>query len=311
VGEDRAVFTSILIVLLVVVSVGLLVAGRVVPPAAHRVTLISGVSSGVLALIVLVFSSYTVVGTKDAGILLTLQRPSGTLDNGFHLKAPWQAVKSMDAAIQTDNHVPSGLTSDGSEKLNCITIRIAHQATACVDASIRWQIVEPEAGRLYQSYRGFGNVRDSLVTRDLNTALAKEMESYDALAIDDKGVSTAPAFSDISAAVVTDMNAEANGLITVLSVSIPVVRFDAATQSKIQSIQNQIAATKIAEQAEQTAKAQALANAALAKSVDKSPGVLEAKCLDIVSEAVNKGAALPAGFSCLGNASAFAVTAGK
>lgn len=264
-----------------------------------------------LALIVLLASSFTVVGTKDIGVLLTLQRPTGSLDNGFHLKWPWQQVKTLDGAIQTDNHVPHGKSSDGQENLNCITIRIAHQATACVDTSIRWNIVEKQGGRVYQFYRGFDKVRDSLVTRDLNTSLAAEMEDYDALAIDKNGVSTAPAFADIAQRVVNDMNAQAGGLVLVRSISIPVVRFDSSTQAKIQSIQNQIAATKIAEQADQTALAQAKANADLAKSVNNNPGVLQAKCLDIVKEAVDKGSALPAGFTCLGASSVGIVAQAK
>lgn len=302
-------FVSILILVLLVGGAVTLIGRRTLTgdqPGTlrlHRITGIAGTSSIALGLVILVFSSFTVVGTKEAGIVLTLQRPAGTLDNGFHLKAPWQQVVTMDAAIQTDNHVPKGQTSDGSEDLDCITIRIAHQASACVDASIRWQLVEARADVAYQSYRGFNNLRDSLVTRDLNTALAKEMESYDALAIDDKGVSTAPAFSTIATQVVDDMNAQAGGIIKVLSISIPVVRFDSPTQAKIASIQQQIAATKIAQQAEQTAIAQAAANRALANSVNNSPGVLQAKCLDIVSEAVAKGASLPAGFTCLGGSS--------
>lgn len=307
-------FSTILIILLVLIALGILIftPGSVtVDGDTVRTGSARWAAAGVavlIALVILAFSVTTVVGTKDVGILLTLQRPTGTLDNGFHFKAPWQQVKSMDAAIQTDNHVPNGKSSDGSENLNCITIRIAHQASACVDASIRWQVVEKEAGRLYQFYRGFDKVRDSLVTRDLNTALAKVMEPYDALAIDDKGVSTAPAFSTVADAVVSEMNQEANGLIHVLSISIPVVRFDSSTQAKIQQIQNQIAATKVAEQALQTANAQAAANKALALSVNNSPGVLESKCLDIVADAVTHGSTLPAGFTCLGSTSPFVVT---
>ncbi len=308
---------TVFIVLLLLAGGGALIFRRVLSgdgPRTARLQRIAGFAAagaGALGLLVLVFSCFTVVGTKEAGVVLTLQRPAGTLDNGFHLKAPWQQVVTMDAAIQTDNHVPKGQTSDGTEDLDCITIRIAHQASACVDASIRWQLVEARADIAYQSYRGFNNLRDSLVTRDLNTALAKEMESYDALAIDDKGVSTAPAFSMIAGEVVDDMNAQAGGIIKVLSISIPVVRFDTPTQAKIASIQQQIAATKIAQQAEQTAIAQAAANRALATSVNNSPGVLQAKCLDIVSEAIAKGASLPAGFTCLGGSSVGVVAGSK
>jgi regulator of protease activity HflC (stomatin/prohibitin superfamily) len=309
------VFSTIVIVLLLAGAVGLLV----VRSSARGSTrtgagqLRTGATAGAvlgfgLAVIIALFACTTIVGTKDVGILLTLQRPSGTLANGFHLKQPWQQVKTMDAAIQTDNHVPEGRTSDGAESLNCVTVRIAHQSQACVDATVRWQIVPREAALLYQDYRGFDKVRDSLVTRDLTTALAQEMESYDPLAIDPKsGQSTAPAFSDIAQRVVSDMNTAAAGRVAIDSISIPVVRFDSPTTARIQQIQAQIAQTQVAKQAEQTAIAQAAANRALAASVSKDPNVLVSKCLDIVQEAVNKGAALPAGFSCNGSSAAVVV----
>jgi regulator of protease activity HflC (stomatin/prohibitin superfamily) len=309
------VLSTIVIVVLVAGGVALLVARTALTgstrTAAGQLRRASGVGGGLalgLAVLVAFLACTTIVGTKDVGILLTLQRPSGTLANGFHVKQPWQQVKTMDAAIQTDNHVPDGRTSDGAEQLNCVTVRIAHQSQACVDATVRWQIVPHEAALLYQDYRGFDKVRDSLVTRDLTTALAQEMEAYDPLAIDPKsGQSTAPAFSDLALRVVADMNDTANGRVTIDSISIPVVRFDAQTTARIQQIQAQIAQTQVAKQAEQTAIAQAAANRALAASVSKDPNVLVSKCLDIVQEAVNKGAALPAGFSCIGASSAVVV----
>ena len=308
-------FSTIVIVLLVVVAVVLFVVRRGVVGATRtgvaqlrRVLSFSAAGALVLAVVVAFAACTTIVPTKDVGILLTLQRPSGTLANGFHVKQPWQQVQTMDAAIQTDNHVPDGRTSDGAESLNCVTVRIAHQSQACVDATVRWQIVPREAALLYQDYRGFDKVRDSLVTRDLTTALAQEMESYDPLAIDPKsGQSTAPAFSDIAQRVVSDMNDAADGRVTIDSISIPVVRFDGQTTARIQQIQAQIAQTQVAKQAEQTAIAQAAANKALAASVSKDPNVLVSKCLDIVQEAVNKGATLPAGFSCNGASSAVVV----
>jgi regulator of protease activity HflC (stomatin/prohibitin superfamily) len=309
------VLSTVVIVLLVLGAVALLLSRsrlsgstRAGAPQVRRGVTVAAWGGIALAVLIAFFSCTTIVPTKDVGILLTLQRPSGTLANGFHVKQPWQQVQTMDAAIQTDNHVPDGETSDGAERLNCVTVRIAHQSQACVDATVRWQIVLREAALLYQDYRGFDKVRDSLVTRDLTTALAQEMESYDPLAIDPKsGQSTAPAFSDIAQRVVSDMNTAASGRVTIDSISIPVVRFDTQTTARIQQIQAQIAQTQVAKQAEQTAIAQAAANKALAASVSKDPNVLVSKCLDIVQEAVNKGATLPAGFSCNGSSSAVVV----
>lgn len=253
-----------------------------------------------LTLIIFLFSVVVIVPTREVGIELTFAKPTGTLGNGLHVKAPWQHVETMDAAIQTDSHVKDG-------DLNCVTTRIAHQAVACVDVSIRWRIVEDQAGALFQNYRTFDNVRDSLVTRDLNAAINASMETYDVLSVNNQGQSTAEQLSDVAAAVKEQLSAQIGDQIDVLSVIIPVVHFDTSTQERVNALQAQIAQTRIAEQAEQTAKAQASANRALAASVSSDPNVLVSKCLDLLNEAITKAYALPAGFSCWSGSGAVVV----
>lgn len=55
-----------------------------------------------------------------------------------------------------------------------------------------------------------------------------------------------------------------------------------------------IVSTRIAEESQKTARAQAEANRILASSVTGEPNVLVARCLDLV----NSGKPLPAGFQC-------------
>lgn len=309
-------FTTILLIIMVLIAVGLFLVYKKIKdrePREYHTDLRpwfkwSAVAMSVLTVLVLIWSVTVIVPTREVGIKLTFAKPTGTLSNGLHLKAPWQSVQDMDAAIQTDNHVQDGgETSNGEHSLTCITTRIAHQAVACVDVSIRWRIVEDQADELFQNYRTFDNVRDSLVTRDLNAAVNATMESYDVLAVDDKGQSTAPDLSDVASRVKQELTSEIGNQIEVLSVIIPVVHFDDATQSRVNALQSQIAQTRIAEQAEQTAKAQSRANKELAESVSNDPNVLVSKCLDLLNESISKGYALPAGFSCWGNNSAVVV----
>ncbi len=248
---------------------------------------------GVAALAALLFvsSCLTQVSTKEFGVTTSFGRPVGSLTNGLHVKPPWDKVTEIDAAIQTDSHVQG-------EPGSCIDVRIAHQIVACADVSIRWRIQDGAADALFQNYRDFDNIRASLVTRELSASLNKAFADYDPLAVDEKGNSTAPALNDLSSAVAAQMQSEIGNQITVLSVIVPVLHFDANTQGRINALQAQIAQTRIADQSIQTATAQALANAKLATSVAKDPNVLVNKCYDLVSEMIAKGQQVPVGFSC-------------
>jgi len=250
------------------------------------------VVAGALAVLMLFFSSATIVSTKNVGIETAFGRPVGSLPNGFHLIQPWNEVTEMDAAIQTDNHVK------GSDVLACITVRIAHQATACVDTSIRWRIEESAADSLFRDYRDFANVRDSLVTRDLNAALNAVFEDYDPLAIDQAGNSTSPTLDSLSTKVLARVRDQIGSQINVLSVIIPVIHYDDNTQSKVNALLAQVAQTRIAEQAVITAQQQAIANQTLAQSVSNDPNVLVSRCMDLLGEMVSKGQTIPIGFSC-------------
>ncbi len=252
-----------------------------------RLAIVAGVALALLGIWTVGRSLVTVVPTKEFGVVTSFGRPVRTLSNGIHVKAPWEKVVTIDAAIQTDNH-----TSDSK---NCINVRIAHQATACVDASIRWRIKDSATDGLYQNYRDFENIRDSLVTRDLNASLNAAFEDYDPLAVDANGNATTPPLADLSTRVTSAMQDQIGAQIEVLSVIIPVVNFDQNTQSKVNALLAQVAQTRIAQQAIKTSEAQAQANRVLASSVSKDPNVLVSKCLDIVESGK---VTLPAGFSC-------------
>jgi regulator of protease activity HflC (stomatin/prohibitin superfamily) len=293
--------TLIILGLLVALTVGAIFAHSAIEdPDGKVITKWSSIGLGILTVLVLIWSVTVIVPTREVGIMLTFAKPTGTLSNGLHLKAPWQHVETMDAAIQTDNHVKDGgQTSNGEHSLSCVTTRIAHQAVACVDTTIRWRIIEPEAGNLFQDYRTFDNVRDTV------------MESYDVLAVDDQGQSTAPELSEVATDIQDELTAKIGDQIEVLSVIIPVVHFDDATQGRVNALQGQIAQTRISEQAEQTAKAQANANRILAESVSNDPNVLVSKCLDLLNESITKNYQLPAGFSCWSGAGSVVIPAVK
>ena len=254
----------------------------------------------VLFLIVGFFSSFVTVPPKDIGVVTSFGRPVGALPNGPHFIAPWQQVTIMDGAVQTDTHNKVG------DQENCIKVRIAHQIVACANTYIKWQMKESAADSLFQNYRGFDNIRDSLVDKNLQTVLNEVFESYDPLAVDPKtGGSAATPLPELSKTSLTKMQNAVGGQLTISELAVTVMNYDNPTQEKINALQGQVAQTRIAEQAVKTAEQQALANQKLAASVSKDPNVLVSKCLDMVE---GGKAQLPAGFSCWpGNSSAVVV----
>jgi regulator of protease activity HflC (stomatin/prohibitin superfamily) len=256
-----------------------------------------------VAVLVLVSSVITIVGTRDIGIVTSFGRPVSHLDNGIHLKAPWEKVSTLDGAIQTDNYT-------GTEQ--CTDIRIGNESMACVDNTIRWRI-RPEAGdTLFRDYHDMDKIRDSLVTRELKAALNGVLHDYNPLnKIADNDTGATPDLNLFGNQVASTMRHEIGAQIDVINVIIPIIRFDASTQQKLNAYQAEVANTHIAEQKEKTALAQARANENLAESVSHDPNVLVSRCFDILDEMERNKQPIPAGFSCWpGDGSAVVIPSG-
>lgn len=294
-------FIAFIVVAIIAVLVGLGSFAATTNDGKVGARVVAGVF-GFVALLLIIFASVTSIGTQDVGVLTSFGHPSGALSNGLHWKAPWEKVTTLDNAIQTDTYASNG---DGSTQQGaqggCINVRIARQATACVNTVVRWQERIDGVDYLFRNYRNNDNIRNNLLHRDLQTAVNKVFANYDPLGLDPKtGDSTQPTAATLADQVQTQLQSQVGQWINVSTVFIPIFNFDQDTQKRLNLLQQQVAQTRVAQQAEQTAIAQAAANKALAKSVSNDPGVLISKCLDILSEAVQKEQALPAGFSCFG-----------
>lgn len=297
-------FIFLAIVALIVFGVSFAVSKDADGVPARRLTRIGAGVVLLVALIPLLFASFTQIGTKNVGVIVTFGKPTGYVTNGIHAKAPWATVHELNDAVQTDTYASDG-TDDtkkqGGAVDTCVHVRIARQGTGCANVSIRWQIKPDGVDYLFHNYKDNSAITDNLVLRDLQTVLNQAFATYDPLGIDSNGLSTNKPLTQYAAQVTSQMQAEIGQWIDVQTVNIPILNFDHNTQDKINQLQQQVAATRVAQQAEQTALAQASANRALATSVSNDPNVLTDKCLNILKEAVDKGQALPAGFSCFGN----------
>ncbi len=261
--------TIILLIVVVVAVLGMLGAKS---PAARTRSLRIAVVAGVIALFVVILGSTTIVSARNVGVVTTFGRPSGTLSNGLHWKAPWQSVTEMDGTIQIDNHTGESAT----------TVRLGNNSTANVDNSVRWRIQPAAADELFLDYRQFANVRDNLVTRELRAALNEVFADFDPLAPENVEGTNVQALGD---KVAETLRAKVGGQIEIINVIVPLVNYDQATQDRINALNVEKANTRIAEQRAKTAAAEAKANEILAASVSNDPNVLVSKCLDAAREA--------------------------
>ena len=271
----------------------------------RRAAGLAAIVLGALTALMLLAASWTQVTTQNIGIITSFGKPTGHLSNGLHFTAPWVNVTEMDGSIQTDSYTGG----------NCVDVRIGSQQTACVNVSIRWRINPAAADLLFRNYHDFNGVRDSLVTRELATALNQQFSIYNPVA---SLTSTIPAghpgnptVAQLAGRVAAQMRREIGSQIEVDNVLIPLITYDTTTQARINSVLAQTAQTDIAQQAIKTAQAQAAANADLAHSAASlSPDVLEQNCLNLVNEAIKANYTLPPGFSCFGGSSVGVIASG-
>lgn len=237
------------------------------PETVFKATKGPAIGIALVGLLFLVFASTTIVSTKNVGVVTTFGRPTDSMSNGLHIKAPWSKVTELDGAIQI-NHQNSD-------------VRLGNNSMAGVENSVQWRITPDKADQLFLDYRSFESIRDNLVSRQITASLNEVFASYNPLdsEIQAKGGVDLNALSE---KVQTDLRERVNGRVEIISVIIPLVRFDDQTQQKLDAFQQEIGNTRIAAQKVETAAQEKLANEKLSASVSNDPNVLVSKCLDIV-----------------------------
>lgn len=250
----------------------------------------------------MLFATIVSVPAKSIGVVTAGGKPVGQMDSGWHLKAPWEKVTRLDGTIQTNSAIGSEGDGPDSEDYDIgdVRVRLGNESLATVRYTVRWRIKLDTAQALYSEYRGMAKIRESLVTRETLDALNKVLASYDPLA-EIKGDTDAgtKSFGDYADEVKTIIQNSNDGQrIEILSVSLPLVKYDKGTQKKLDAYQQQVAATRVAEELEATNKAQARANRALSESISNDPNILVKQCLDTLDTLADKGKTPAAGFSC-------------
>ncbi len=250
------------------------VVGKVFLRADTEGGLIGSVVVGFIACLVLLTGCFTIVGTRQVGIATTFGKPTGeTLSNGLHWTAPWVEVTELDESIQND-------TYHGD---NRILVRLGNNSTAKADVSIRWQIKQNAADKLFVDYKTFDNVRSNLITRNLQAALNEVFASFDPLSAKNLETSQLPALAQDT---LKKLQTKVGDQVEIFDVVIPTIDYDDSTEAKINQLNAERANTAVAEQSQKTATAQADANQKLSASVAHDPNVIVANC---IAKAIEKG----------------------
>lgn len=268
-----------------------------------------GVAVLILALIALIVACTTRIGTKEVGVVTSFGKIARCdLESGIHLKLPWQKVTQLDGTIQTDKFHDD----------TAIGVRINDGSTAAVSATIRWRIDPADACSLYQDYRSNNvdeNIADALVRTQFTASAASVFSDFDPL-LEIQQTNTNPASTNTATGINLDEYSDdlSNALdehlaaasptdtpeVEVVSVTISYLTLAQTTQDRLNQYQAEVAKTRIAAQAIQTARNNAKANRVLATSVSKDPNVLVSKCLDTLTLMVEQKEAspVPPGFTC-------------
>jgi regulator of protease activity HflC (stomatin/prohibitin superfamily) len=247
-----------------------------------RITYVVGGVLLAVSLIVVGFSSYTIVPARNLGVPVSLGQPGDVVNNGFHVIAPWASVQTFDATVQT-------LTVDQA-------VRLGNGGTATVDASIQWQIDTTKNNflSLYRQYRTFPNIQANVIQRDLAAALNDVFETFNPLAVVDENGQIAVQMSDLAAKVLAEMKTAIPVGLIVSNPKILPPKYSKAIEDQIGNMINATTATRIADQQKKTAELIKQANDLLAAG-NLSPGVLYQNCLTMVEK---MGSNLPPAFSC-------------
>jgi regulator of protease activity HflC (stomatin/prohibitin superfamily) len=250
-----------------------------------------------LAVICTLISSFNIVSTRNVGIVTSFGRPSGERGAGVAWVWPWQKVSEMDAAIQLQSF--QGNSYDDPQ--TAVKVRLGNNSAAFVESNLNWRIKEDAAGKMFQDYRTFDNIRQNLVDKQLQVALSKEFSKFNPQTqvdtVDPTKPTTVPTQNQganlpvIAATVKKDLQNAVGTEIEIIDVRIPGIFYDKATQDRIDAFNQKVQETKNAQQDVQTATQQKLASEQRAA---QAPPDLRVAIFNCINTMVDKGQS-PAG----------------
>lgn len=255
------------------------------------ITMFVGSGLMVVALLFLVFDSWTTVSANSVGIETKFGRPvDGTLEPGLHFLAPWASVEEFTTRVQvTDREASAQGDQPGAD---CVQVNLRGGASACADMAIRYVINPTDAVDLWKRYGDFNTVRDRLLRNATDNAAKLTYGQFDpAAAI--SGDALPKITSDLTRALQAQLT---NSGLTLVAVAPGQLHLAPDVQQRINDVLNASTQTQIAQQNLARNQAQAAANQALSGSLSQQ--VLVQQCIEAAKDIK------PAVFTCWPGSSA-------
>lgn len=194
----------------------------------------------------IVGSCVGVVDTKKVGVVTSYKKPTGeTKPAGIYWSSPWESVTEMDGAIQTATYE--------------VPVQLAGGASATVTVYPSWEMAPNAAPELFQQFKSFDAVIDSLWTQQLKTTANEIFGSYNPLTnVDPQTGELKKSKTEWAAELKAAL--EANKLIKdkliIKSLSIPTIAPDQGTQENLNKIVAEFAKGSVLEQQKTNAEKQ-------------------------------------------------------
>lgn len=233
-------------------------------------------------------ASATTVSARSVGIETGFGKYQGTLDNGFHWKAPTHSVEEFSTQIQT-------MKLDGGDK-NPGRVKVTYKGggQGSIAATVAWKISDKEAKALWERYRSFERVEKDLVQASAEAAVRTVVNGYIPTDAQAKG-------TDIASGVKTQLALDFSKYgVEIDSVRVTDVGLDDKTQQSIEKVviaQQDLARAELERQ-------KAVTEAKTAK-IRKESGILSPEanqryCLDVTNAwDQGKNGQLSAGWNCM------------
>lgn len=241
-----------------------------------------GIASTVVAFIVglavfLGFSA-TTVDARAVGIQTSFGKYVDTLDNGFHLTAPWSSVEEFSTNVQDlDLTVPVSFDGGSSGEVKMTAL---------------WAIESKDAQELWQDWKDFDRVRDRLVGPATRTATAAAFSAY----TPDTAKDGANRVTIEDAIGTTLAELKASG-VEVRSIQITDVKLGDRAQAAVDRIVEATANTQRAQEEQERAKIDA--ETARIQAETQTPDTIQRRCLEILNNwDASKNGNAPALLNC-------------
>jgi hypothetical protein len=267
----------------------------------------AGFRAGGAAVIAVAFLLYVVSGLKSVPVKnLGVAQSFGAVSGGFYNPGvhetwkPWVHLTDIDETVQTT-------TFEGG---NALDVRIGGQQTADADITIQWKILPSAASSLFSDYANQGDlmttVTNAVVVRELKQVVNEVLGDYNPIQDQESAnASGASQFSTFGPVILKDMQADIGTRIQVQTVLLPLLRYDATTQARLNTIQQAYANDAIAKEDIVVNTDQAKAYSALGSP---SVNALVSQCL---SDLKDDAGQLPTGFQCFPGAGSGLAISGK